>query len=482
MAQPRLRSLSFALFLAASCSPTNNSPVNDGAGGRGTGGTRAGGAGSSQGTGGATNAGTAGGSGGGDTSAGGTGGTSAGTGGTTASNGGSTGDGGAGGRDAAASPNDDAQSAPDGPMGGDAPSGGGGLGAWQYSRTVTLDTTATGANVMADVAHYPVAVILDSTFDFSQAKAGGADVRFSTADGAMLPYAIEQWDATAKHAVIWVKVDVKGNSKSSSLLMNWGNAAATDASNSAAVFDTKDGFVGVWHLSETSSTQAGNYKDATANAANLTGIATASGADGDGRLGRAVSLHSAQKQWVRLDGDKNKTFDLVDHVTYSIWTYANNYAGEYVTAFAKGDNSWRIHMYGSASWGENKNKHIVEMCCETSGGQDECAIHSDPSQGTDVAPQKWFHWVAVLDHPKLTLYLNGVQEITTNSGGAWKSDATYPVGIGNNSQIPTRFWDGLLDEARVMNVSKDANWAKLEFESQREGQKFLTLGAAQKRF
>jgi len=32
-----------------------------------------------------------------------------------------------------------------------------------------------------------------------------------------------------------------------------------------------------------------------------------------------------------------------------------------------------------------------------------------------------------------------------------------------------------------MNVPKDANWIKLEYESQRDAQKFLTFGATTKR-
>ena len=38
-----------------------------------------------------------------------------------------------------------------------------------------------------------------------------------------------------------------------------------------------------------------------------------------------------------------------------------------------------------------------------------------------------------------------------------------------------REWDGILDEARVQ-VARDANWVKLEFESQKDGSKFLSFG------
>lgn len=361
-------------------------------------------------------------------------------------------------------------------------SGGTGLGAWKYFRELKLDTTTTGANLTVDVPKYPVAIVLRAAdFDFTQAKPDGSDVRFTTADGTAVPYAIESWDAAGKVAALWLKLDVKANSMQS-VIMSWGNPAATDSSASNTVFDTQDGFLGVWHLAETGSTTAGAYKDATATAADLTGLkVTADSVTSAGRIGKAVSLDHALAQWLRLDGTKNAAFDVYQHVTYSIWTYAKQYDVQYQTPFAKGDNSWRIHMYGASDWAENGNKHIVEMCCE-SGGEDLCALNEPPSKGTDVAPLKWFHWVAVLDSPNLTLYLNGVKEITLNGGGSWKSDATYPVGIGANSQIGGRTWNGYLDEARVMNVSKDAAWAKLEYESQRDGQTLTKLGAAQQRF
>ena len=360
-------------------------------------------------------------------------------------------------------------------------SGGASLSAWKYFKELKLDTTTTGANVTVDVAKYPLAVVLRAdNFDFAQAKADGTDIRFTTSDGTQLPYSIESWDAAAKLATLWVKLDIKANG-TQTILLSWGNAAATDAGDSHTVFDTKDGFLGVWHLAETGSTTAGGYKDATATGADLTGLlVTPDSVTNEGKLGKAVSLAHAKNQWLRLDGTKNAAFDVFAHVTYSIWTYAKTYTVQYQTPFAKGDNSWRMHMYGSSDWGENMNKHIVEMCAESKGNEDDCAIHKVPSDGTDVAPGKWFHWVAVIDEPKLTLYLNGVQEITVTSGG-WKSDPQYPVGIGANSQVGGRTWDGYLDEARVMNVSKDATWAKLEYESQREGQKLVVYGVTQQR-
>src|SRR5688572_26125698 len=84
---------------------------------------------------------------------------------------------------------------------------------WTYSRTIALDTTASGANVTEDVAKYPLAVLLDrSRFDFSQAQTNGADIRFFDSAGKALPHAIELWDKESGSAAIWVLLDVvKGN-------------------------------------------------------------------------------------------------------------------------------------------------------------------------------------------------------------------------------------------------------------------------------
>jgi hypothetical protein len=82
----------------------------------------------------------------------------------------------------------------------------------------------------------------------------------------------------------------------------------------------------------------------------------------------------------------------------------------------------------------------------------------------------------------VTLYLNGVEEASEESDVAFTSGASVPVMIGTNSTFAEgRSWDGLLDEARVMGVSKGPSWAKLEYESQREEQTLVHHGPVSSR-
>ncbi len=117
------------------------------------------------------------------------------------------------------------------------------------------------------------------------------------------------------------------------------------------------------------------------------------------------------------------------------------------------------------------------MCVENKAKEDVCLVGK-----VDMKLNKWFHITVVHQYPKVCMYVNGELNVSGEFNGEWISD-DYPVGIGNQSQFPNggRSWDGWLDEARVLSTVKDEHWIKLDFESQREGQRFLSLGKTIKR-
>jgi hypothetical protein len=365
------------------------------------------------------------------------------------------------------------------------------LSKWRYFKTVKLDTTGSGARVKGDVKSFPLAVVLDaSNFDFAQASKDGADLRFSkTAKADALPYSIESWDADAKAAVVWVKLDVKGNNKTQSFVMHWGKPDARPASDSKAVFNTKEGWVGVYHLADAGTAAPDGYKDATGNEAHMTGVNTDAGSHGEGRIGSGVHLTYAKAQWLKLDHPKKKrAFDLTTRGTFSIWAKARSYNNKgstdptkkstpgYETMFAKGDNSWRLQKYGIRAW-HKPQAELIEMCVEQPPNADLCV----PGK-TDMVTGQWFQVVAVHDFPRAKLYVNGVLDKSDTFDVNWIS-GDHPVGIGNQTQFPEkgRQWDGWLDEARVLNVPKDDHWLKLDYESQKEGSKLLVFGKTQER-
>jgi hypothetical protein len=359
------------------------------------------------------------------------------------------------------------------------------LSGWRYYKVIKIDTSTRGANVRRDVKGFPVAVQLNaSNFDFSQAKSDGSDLRFSrTPKGEPLPHAVEYWDKAGQAAALWVKLDVvRGQSRSQSFVMHWGNADASDAGDARVVFEAKEGFVGVYHLNEEGNVTEGGYRDATANEAHMTGVNLKPGSRVDGRVGKGLLLTYAQAQWVKLDHPrKRRLFDLTTRGTFSIWAKANSYQNKgnkelkalpgYETMFAKGDNSWRLQKFGIRDW-HKPPADLIEMCVEQPPNADLCVVGK-----TDMVTGQWFQVVAVHDFPEAKIYVNGVLEKESTFDVNWIS-GDHAVGIGNQSQFPEkgRQWDGILDEARALNVAKDEHWIKLDYESQREGSKLLSFG------
>jgi len=111
---------------------------------------------------------------------------------------------------------------------------------WTYRKPITIDNTGNSN----DLTNYQVLVVLNSTnFDFSKANSDGSDIRFIDSDDTTkLNYWIEEWDATAQEAKIWVNVTSIPASSTKTIYMYYGNPSASSESNGTAVFEFFDDF------------------------------------------------------------------------------------------------------------------------------------------------------------------------------------------------------------------------------------------------
>jgi hypothetical protein len=363
--------------------------------------------------------------------------------------------------------------------GGDAGGGGGAPAAGGYQKFIALDTTPSGANITSDVDKYPLAVQLDATnFDFAQAQPMGTDVHFEKMDGTALPHSIEHWDAAGKTAALWVKLDkVVGNMAGQAIRMVWGVPGAPATADSKAVFSTADGFYGVWHLAEDGSTTAGGYKDASGHEAHGTGVNMIAGSRVAARIGKGIDLDNPSGQntarWVRVDGAKTTAFNPGPPITVSVWALAHSYPiNSYETIMSKGDTSWSLQRVQYEDTGYQS--------CLLAGGQPgyHFCIYDFVKQPR--VTEQWLHFMVVLNEPNMTLYINGNLN-AQGSGSGW-NQGDHALGIGNQTQFDgRRQWDGILDEARVMQAARSASWAKLDFETQKAAQKAITYGMSEAR-
>lgn len=177
---------------------------------------------------------------------------------------------------------------------------------WRYSRRIYINTAS--AAIAQDITGFALLVRLSaSQFPFDKSLSRGRDVRFVKTDNSPLSHELETWDSAGANAALWVKMDtVYAASTTQAIVMVWGPQIQLPA-DTLRVFDTANGYLGVWHMGDTgSSIRASSTGMFHARSANYDSDEAVPGVIGRGD---------------ELDGNDHDTLGMIhaQHVTLSLW-------------------------------------------------------------------------------------------------------------------------------------------------------------------
>jgi len=333
---------------------------------------------------------------------------------------------------------------------------------WRFSKRLYINTTVTGANVAENVTNFPLLIRLDSstlasasTF-FSQSADSGQDVRFVKSDATPLPYEIEQWDQAARTAAIWVKMDtVYGNSSGQFFSMMWGSSASSapvSMSSGAPVFDTADGFGGVWHLGD--SPVSGSYSVMDATGYGGDGQPQGQVSAAQGAIGAALSFGGTDGM-VLAPHTHGMDFGTGD-ITFSAWVKTKQTSQGILTS----------------TW----NPRVITLMIGNQGGA-QCGIRdiatgwNERENSARVNDNAWHHVAAVFSRNGFAkTYTDGVagDSVDIRSKAGTDFDSSW-VRIGYNDFDTSSHFIGAIDEARVERTSRSSSWLRLSAESQKPG-------------
>ena len=311
---------------------------------------------------------------------------------------------------------------------------------WRHSGSLYILTTPEGANLPATTTEegLPLLVRLNKDwFDFSQTKANGDDVRFASATGTALAYQIDEWDAAAGTASIWVRIPtIKGNARQE-IKMFWGKGDAASESKGDEVFNESNGYLSVWHMNDPMKDDAGALESKDAGTTVSAGI-----------IG------------------KSRHFDVGKGVN----------CGENITSYPTGSSP-----HTSEAWFRAEKANATVLAWGNEAGQGkvmmqyfspphvkiECYFSGADVPGSSTLPtSEWIHVVHAFKNGDSRVYVNGrLDGVSTSEGSPLniKSPARMYIGgwYGNYRFV------GDVDEVRISKVTRSADWVKMEYENQK---------------
>ena len=320
--------------------------------------------------------------------------------------------------------------------------------AWQYRKPLIIDHTY----VDAPLTDFPF--LVDVTLD-SGAQPDGDDVLFTDYTGVKLTHEIERYDDLTGNLVAWVKIPSLSTTENTIVYLYYGNPAAVNQENPTAVWDTS--YVMVQHLEETS----GTHNDSTSYANHGTPSVTTQGS-APGRINGADEFDGVDDY---VDCGNDSSLDITGSMTVEAWVLSNGGAGAN-RILAKD----RTGTPGKFILWRNSSGNLAFIVGDDSDWY--------RAIGAPITDGEWMYVVGVYDATTQTvnLYKNGVRVVEANGPVYLQSNVTTTLTIGA-SEDTSQNWIGIIDEARISNLARSAEWISASYDNVNSPGSFYVIGS-----
>jgi biopolymer transport protein ExbB len=304
---------------------------------------------------------------------------------------------------------------------------------WKYRKEISLDLSATGADVAGTPLDVPVLIRLSlANFSyFNDTKPDGSDFRVVAGDDKTpLKFHFEKYDVQNQMALLWVRVpQITGGSKSDKIYAYYGNADAPSAADAPGTYDAAQ--VLVLPLSEST----GLPQDLTAyknnpSVSNAT-LTPASLIGGGAKFSGKETISVPASPSLRLLPAQGLT----------------------ASAWLRTEQAQQASVLALADQGK-----FVELAIDGSRMVARAALDGAPvtvTQATDLSLNQWHHVALTIGSGKLTLYVDG---LATASAPVTLAElgGTFRIGSADAKAYLT----GDVDEIEVSKVVRSADWIK----------------------
>ena len=339
---------------------------------------------------------------------------------------------------------------------------------WDTSFLYRRKITFNNAPSQQTLTNFPVNVFLSqnandeaapNNITYANVTANGGDIRFVDADQTtMLKHEIEKWD-TAATSTVWVKVPkITATSTTDHIWMYYGNTATSSGAATTSVWDLH--FKGVWHLTAT-STAARKFINSVGTTTD--GIGT--NFDSDEYTTTGTKIDGA------LDFDGGNPNDYINNGTASMMNFFAADSRFTVSGWMKPDDFGLYSTIGARWSNTNSRQYNIQTAVTTGAPQ---MILSTSGSGTTytlvgataLSTTNWSYLAGTADigADNYFLYSNAiVVDSDTTASAALFNNSSAIVSIGATKEGTDDMMDGKLDEIRISDTVRSADWLQQEY-------------------
>jgi len=341
----------------------------------------------------------------------------------------------------------------------------GSFGTYAFSDPLTLNTTSLG--ITTNLTNFPALLsiqdnnlIISGTCADKVVYPNGPNYDFAFYDpvtASELYYQVESYNQTTGTLLVWVKIPTLNHSSNNSITFYYGATTPSTTHNTAFYQNTwSSDYKAVFHFNESSYT--GSVTDGTAggNTGTTSGMTSANLVTG--KIGTAYSFSGAQKIVYGA-------LTITGTFTLSAWIKLSsiNTDQKVMTNQGAAGNSTGGYKLGVFT------NNYPETESGSAGDRGSTPFPTALTSGT------WHYVQGVYTGTTLSTYVDGSQyEVLTTSNNPSGTNPFY-IGVGEGGT--QYYFNGTIDEPRVSNVAKSADWIKAEYVDQNSPTTFTTVGS-----
>ncbi|MCX6718583.1 MAG: DUF2341 domain-containing protein [Candidatus Staskawiczbacteria bacterium] len=326
---------------------------------------------------------------------------------------------------------------------------------WQYRKKITI----SNANVDSNLSNFPVLVKITADSNMSTALANGYDIRFADSGGlTLLQYERESWSGGGGNSVtanFWVKVPTISHSSATTIYIYYGNSSAVDAQSPTGVWDSN--FLGVWHMADNAANKT--VVDSTGGD-NGTAKANTSSKTTTGKVNGALTFNGSS-DYVNLNSNVGN-FTLSSAFTISAWVNPALDSSDDVIY----GNTWTGQGYMMRINSSNKARFILFKSSNNYKGIDSSALSSG-----------WHYITGIWNGTATKIFIDGAENSQTavTKGTVDTITTSNNTNIGLDTTSDGHYFKGPIDEVRVSNLVRSADWLKFEYHNMADSGNNLTF-------